>query len=153
MLLYNHGFRDIVRCIETWRKTCVKAFLHEDFFNGWLNEPSKVENLHNFISLLPHTAKMGYSSSPAEGIKGLIGSELPSTNGFACLSWLRGSSGFESAMVGSIVFASGAVLRFISILVGVPLEASCHIREPLKPCQCIGPVLLPGGPPSLAGCP
>ena len=105
--------------------------------------------------MLTHTAKIGNSSSPADGINGLIGSALQSIAIGAVPGWLRLSRGSELALLAGIGFESEEVPGFTLITGEVPLEASCHMREPLKPCQCMGPGLRIkepcDGPPSRAG--
>ena len=98
---------------------------------------------------------MGYSSSPADGIKGFIGSSSPSVEAFVLLSFIQLSMVFESAICARSGLASWAALS--CTLMEVLLEPSCHILGPPMPCQWMGPVPRRGipcdGPPSLPGWP
>ena len=100
---------------------------------------------------------MGYSSSPADGMKGFIGSSSPSVEVFVLLSCIQFSTVFESAICARSGLASWAALSCTLIIGEVPLEPSCHILGPPMPCQWMGPVPLRGipwdGPPSLPGWP
>ena len=84
---------------------------------------------------LTHTAKIGNSSSPADGINGFIGSALLSTEIWALLCWLRLSRGSDLELLANNGVESVAVPPVTPIMgAGLP-ETSCHMREPLNPCQ------------------
>ena len=84
-----------------------------------------------------HTANIGNSSSPAEGIKGLMGSALQSSEKGGPFSSLSVSLAAEVVPFFGKGVESTKVLLFV--LESALLKASCHMREPLRPCQGTGP--------------
>ena len=78
LLLCNRNFKE-TSCLALWGNASEKEFSAIGYFQTTMNAAI-------LIVYFPHTAKIGYSSSPAEGINGLIGSEFLSINGWGLVS-------------------------------------------------------------------